>query len=130
MSDSYEQKNNTGALFQDDKVEIVRKGKIIIDNKLRYASIIKYQLPNEKPKYELSISAGPLYINQEEDKKSEKSPDISGPISIDGKQYKFGGYRQTSKKGIEYTSVLLYEKEDNDYPFPKKEDTDEDLPFI
>ena len=128
MSDNYEQKDNSGALFKDDKVEVVRKGKIMINNKMRYASIIKYEPPNEKPKYELSISVGPLYINKEEDKKSDKSPDISGPISIDGKQYKFGGYKQTSKKGIEYTSVLLYEKEDNDYPFPNAEE-DSDLPF-
>ena len=97
MSDNYEQKDNSGALFKDDKVEVVRKGKIMINNKMRYASIIKYEPPNEKPKYELSISVGPLYINKEEDKKSDKSPDISGPISIDGKQYKFGGYKQTSK---------------------------------
>tara|TARA_X000001382_G_scaffold93445_1_gene67994 strand:- start:2098 stop:2484 length:387 start_codon:yes stop_codon:yes gene_type:complete len=128
MNDNYEEKNNTGALFQDDKVEVVRKGKIKINNQMRYASIIKYQPPNEKPKYELSVSVGPLYLNQEEDKKSDKSPDISGPISIDGKQYKFGGYRQTSKKGLEYTSVLLYEKEDNDYPFPSQ-DVDDGLPF-
>ena len=32
MSDNYEQKDNSGALFKDDKVEVVRKGKIMSNN--------------------------------------------------------------------------------------------------
>ena len=46
MYEKKETKNNTGALFNDDKVSIVRKGTIKINNELRYASIIKFETPN------------------------------------------------------------------------------------
>ena len=41
MYEKKEMKNNTGALFTDDKVSVVRKGKIKINDEIRYASIIK-----------------------------------------------------------------------------------------
>ena len=127
MNEKKETKNNTGALFNDDKVSIVRKGTIKINDELRYASIIKFETPNsDEPKYELSLSVGLLHVNDADSKKSHKSPDISGSITVDGQSYKFGGWSQVSDKGVKYTSVGITQSE------KKEESTDEendDYPF-
>jgi len=136
MYEKKETKNNTGALFNDDKVSIVRKGTIKINNELRYASIIKFETPNsDEPKYELSLSVGLLHVNDADSKKSHKSPDISGSITVDGQSYKFGGWSQISDKGVKYTSVGITQSEKKEEStsesyFPTDEiDIDDDNPF-
>jgi len=133
MYEKKEMKNNTGALFNDDKVSVVRKGKIKINDEIRYASIIKFEIPNQEPKYELSISVGLLHVNDAESKKNFKSPDISGTVTIDNQQFKFGGWSKESDSGVKYTSVgitdsVKKEESTSESYFPTDE-VDDGLPF-
>tara|TARA_R100000152_G_C6779233_1_gene210660 strand:- start:580 stop:954 length:375 start_codon:yes stop_codon:yes gene_type:complete len=122
-SEEFKNAENTGRLFFENKVQCVRKGKINVDGEDRYFSILLYTSDDgEYEKYELAMSVGRIYINTDKID-PESSPDIGGPITIDGKPYKFGGYKKTASNGNEYTRVKLY---------PKKQDkpsSDDSVPF-
>ena len=120
MSD-FEHKANTGSLWQENNVSVVKKGKIKVKGKTEqtiYAAILRYQSPNGEDKYELVRSCGLLHINTPEKKFSEKTPDIGGRITIDGEVFKFGGYDKMTESGMEYLWVNLREvEEDNKSAF-------------
>jgi len=40
---------------------------------------------------------GTLFVN--DDKQSENSPDYSGPINVDGKEYRLSGWKDQTAKG-------------------------------
>ena len=112
----FELKDGEGYLWRETNSEVQRKGPILWRGKKRYASIIKTEV-NGEAKYELSISAGLLYINEEGDKRDpETSPDISGPITLDGEMLKCGGWKNVSETGNKYTKVRLELKEKNKGP--------------
>ncbi len=117
-----------GFLWHETGSTVLRKGTIQINGKELYAAIIKSSNNKAEEKYELMISAGLLHVNDV--KKSEKRPDIGGPITVDGQKVKRGGWRKTSEKGTEYTSVSLQVKEEDgnaNYEGVKK--TEEEAPF-
>jgi hypothetical protein len=153
MQDEFKNAPRTGRLFAENQVQCVRKGTIstpcepytndegeLVTDEDRYYSILLYTKRNAKgdveyQKYELCLSVGRLYIN---DKKNENSPDIDGPVTIDGQKFKFCGWKKTASNDKEFTKVTLYEKEDveptgelenSDAPFPQDTITDEDIPF-
>tara|TARA_Y100000004_G_C8927702_1_gene418375 strand:+ start:404 stop:820 length:417 start_codon:yes stop_codon:yes gene_type:complete len=138
MSD-YEHSEGDGTLFQETKVTVPRKGKILLDGQLGYYSILKYEDgegDERKVKYELCKSVGVLYINT--DKKGETSPDLKGPVTIDGKKYRFNGYKKVATNGKPFTGVKCYpwesaeelqnkenmQSDEQENPF-----TDDDIPF-
>ena len=136
MSEKYVIKKNRGSLFTERNVTIPRKGKINVNGEEKYCAILKYSgHGNSKDKYELVFSAGLLHYNAPDQKIKEGTPDIGGKVTIDGTIYKFGGWANTSEKGIDYTSVKLtpYDSEGKliyeDVPTEKVTTNDADIPF-
>lgn len=110
--DKYVLKNNTGSLWHDNQTQIVRKGKVNIEDHERYASVIRFTDTQGNEKYELAISVGLLHVNPPETKRKPESPDISGKISFNGVEYKFGGWANQTDSGKEFTKVKLTKTED------------------
>lgn len=52
---------------------------------------------------------GVLFKN--EDKKSDKHPDYSGRLNVDGVEYFFDGWRKTSESGRQFLSVSVKRKQ-------------------
>jgi uncharacterized protein (DUF736 family) len=102
-----------GSLFVDRDVEVVKKGTIQINGKKKYVSLLKCRSQNGDEIYEISISAGRVFVNNQ--KTNEKSPDMGGNITVDGVAYKFGGWNNIDKRGQTYLGCNLQEK--NDSPF-------------
>jgi uncharacterized protein (DUF736 family) len=42
-----------------------------------------------------------------EDKKSEKSPDFTGKLNVEGKEYRLSAWKKTSKAGKKFLSVSI-----------------------
>lgn len=77
--------------------------------------------------YELQDGQGTLFPNT--DKKSDKSPDYSGSVKIEGKEYALAGWKKTSKNGRVFLSIKATFK-DVDRPQPARQaPLDDDLPF-
>jgi len=75
-------------------------------------------------------------------KKSEKSPDFTGKINVEGKEYRLAGWRKTSQAGKKYLSLKVSTDEYNagraraeDDPAPHgafgggANDPDDSIPF-
>ena len=114
-----------GYLWHENDATIERKGSFDINGEKKYGAIVKSFNAQGEPKYEFMMSTGLLHLNTE--KKSDKSPDIGGPITWNNNQYKFGGWKKMSDKGNEYTSVSLRVKDDEDTSSFKSEV--EEAPF-
>ncbi len=50
-------------------------------------------------------NTGVLFIQRE--KTSEKSPDFTGTVNIDGKDYRLAAWNKTSAKGVKYYSLAI-----------------------
>lgn len=63
---------------------------------------------------------GVLFKN--EDKKSDKHPDYSGRLNVDGVEYFFDGWRKTSESGRQFLSVSVKRKQQRqaEEPQPSK----------
>ena len=108
MSDNEELK---GAFFVDGNCQIMSKGTITINGATRYCSLVKAQSQKGENIYEVAVSAGRVYYNAPEEKQNPKSPDVSGKISIDGSDYKFGAWNNVAKSGQNYLGISLTPKE-------------------
>jgi hypothetical protein len=140
MQEEFKNADNTGRLFSENQVQCVRKGTINVGGEEGYYSVLLFTKRNdageiEYQKYELAKSVGRLYINE---KKNENSPDIDGPVTIDGKQWKCCGWKKEASNGKEFTKIAMYEKdaieptgvlEKSDAPFPQDTLTEDDIPF-
>jgi uncharacterized protein (DUF736 family) len=60
---------------------------------------------------ELKENAGVLFNNNFS--KSERSPDLTGELKINGIIYKIAGWNNNSKSGKSYISLKISEKQDN-----------------
>lgn len=132
MDNQYKDENLKGALWNENACKVIRKGTVMINGKKEYISILKFTL-NGNDKYELVKSCGLLHVNDEESKLNPKSPDIGGAVTIDGVEYKFGGWKRVNQeKGTEYTSVGLRPVSDNDATYEDHSaniEVDENIPF-
>ncbi len=127
MEDKQYDKELKGFLWHETGSIVLRKGTLQIKGEELYSAIIKSQNNRGEDKYELMISVGLLHLNDA--KKSERSPDIGGPISWNGVSYKFGGWKRVSEKGTEYTSVSLRLKDEDGNTHDATFKTEEDIPF-
>ena len=110
----FEPQNNTGYLWHSqDESKVLRKGSITLDDgnseEKKYVAIVKTTM-GDKEKYELFVAAGQIFLNTE--KRSEKSPDISGNIQIDGVKYKAACWKAHKADGDEYTKMKVSVKND------------------
>jgi hypothetical protein len=86
--------NLTGALFNESKSEVIKRGNFMINGVKRYGVLIKSENDKGQEKFELMISAGLVYHHDEAEKKSPKSPDVSGRVYFDEMTYKFGAWNK------------------------------------
>ena len=113
MSDKKYDDEGRGYLWHENDATIERKGSWTLQGKKEYGAIVKSFNAQGEPKYEAMVSIGLLHINTE--KKSDKSPDMGGKVTWNGKVYKFGGWAKESESGSPFTSVGFSEiTEEND----------------
>lgn len=68
--------------------------------------------------------SGALFKNQK--KNNDNSPDLTGNLMIDGKDYKLAGWNNTSKSGLKYISLRASIKEEGQrYDYQKQQQQDE-----
>ena len=72
--------------------------------------------------------SGVLFRNTQ--KQSEKSPDYSGSIKINGKDVKFSGWIKQAQSGVKYISLAVNKPMDKkETPKPQNDFIDDNCPF-
>jgi len=99
-----------GYLWHENDAVIERKGSFVINGEKKYGAIVKSINAQNEPKYEMMMSIGLLHLNT--DKKSDKTPDMGGKVTVDGVVYKQGCWAKESKDGIPFTSLGFQEVND------------------
>lgn len=80
-----------------------------------------------------NTNRGVLFRN--ENKKSEKHPDMGGNLNVEGVEYYIDGWTKTSKNGKKFLSLSIKPKNDVAAPAIQKakqvveEDFEDDIPF-
>jgi hypothetical protein len=59
--------------------------------------------------YETKPNTGSLFKN--EDRRNDKSPEYSGTVDIDGKEYRIAGWVKTAKSGKKFFSLAVSPKD-------------------
>ena len=108
MSEEYNNEKS-GYLWHEVDASVERKGTFQIDGKKYYGLICKSLNNMGEVKYEFYLSAGLIHLVT--DKKTERSPDMSGTITINNKEYKLGCWAKESDKGP-FTSLGFQEKKE------------------
>ena len=102
----------SGYLWHENDSTVERKGSFTVDGKKYYGAIVKSLNDKGEAKYEFVASLGLLHLNQ--NKMSERSPDMGGKITLNGKTYKLGCWAKESEKGTPYTSLGLEEVDEEE----------------
>ena len=107
MSDKQYDDEKKGYLWHENSAVIERKGPFVINGEKKYGAIVKSFDKQGEAKYEMMMSIGLLHLNNE--KRSDKTPDMGGKVTIDGVVYKQGCWAKESKDGTPFTSIGFQE---------------------
>lgn len=102
----------SGYLWHEVDAEVVRKGTYTVGGKKRYGGIMKSKNNKGEDKYEFFECVGLLHLNDPQSKKSERSPDLGGKVTVDGEVYKLGCWARESENGSPYTSLGFKEMQE------------------
>jgi uncharacterized protein (DUF736 family) len=71
-----------------------------------------------------NTNRGSLFI--QENKQTEKSPDFSGNLNVEGKEYRLSAWKKTSKTGKKFLSVSISEPQNKEAAPAKQVSKDDD----
>ena len=122
---------NRGALFPTGDMNLIRCGQVHFGDVEQRLAVIKVITRNNKTVFEVYQKIGAVFANT--DKKTEKSPDMSGNVTYEGLEWKMAGWKEESKQGLQYTSVSMTPPEavappDDEAPAGGN-DLDDEIPF-
>jgi len=104
------EKEKRGYLWHENNSTIERKGTFQVDGVKYYGAIVKSHNNEGEPKYEFMVSLGLMRLKE---KKNEKSPDMSGIVTLNNVKYSLGAWANESEKGHPYTSLGFTEFEED-----------------
>ena len=88
------------ALWPESDSEITHRGHVTLDGEKKYAVLVKSYNNKGEEKRELMVSTGLVYQNEQ--KLNEQSPDLSGKVKIDGRDFRLALWEKTSRAGAPY----------------------------
>jgi len=132
MSKDYDN-TNTGAMFNAEHMKIIRQGPLNVEGNERYFTICQTQTKTGKTVFEVYEKVGAIFANER--KKTDKDPDMSGTVNLDGFDYMMFGRKRQSKAGVPFTGINIAVKEDREgrgstsEASVPAEDFNDDIPF-
>lgn len=70
-----------------------------------------------------NTNRGSFFIN--EDKKTDKAPDYSGTLNVEGKEYRLAGWKRESKNGKKFLSLQISEPQGSSESGSKKDSSND-----
>jgi len=134
MSKEYDN-TNTGAMFNAEHMKVIRQGPLDVEGNERSFCICQTQTKTGKVVFEVYEKVGAIFTNDR--KRTDKDPDMSGTVTLDGVDYMMFGRKRQSKAGVPFTGVNITVKEElpgpgaaANEPAPADgDDFNDDIPF-
>jgi len=135
MSD-YEQRDNSGALFQANNMRVLRQGNSMVNGFDCDLIVTESKTKDGQTIYDTYMKVGGFFPNKYKEDGDNK-PDITAPVTINGEKMRLAGWKKTSKRGLPYVSLAFKEAEDSgaasqQRPTQAPENSitpDDDIPF-
>ena len=130
MSD-YEQKDNSGALFQSNNMRVLRQGNSMVNGFDCDLIVTESKTKDGRTMYDTYMKVGGFFPNKYKEDGDSK-PDITAPVNINGEKMRLAGWKNTSKRGTPYVK-LSFKPADEDAtptstPTPQAEPPQSDMP--
>ena len=134
MSD-YEQKDNSGVLFQANNMRVLRQGNAMVNGFDCDLIITESKTKDGRTMYDTYMKVGGFFPNKYKEEGDSK-PDITAPVNINGEKMKLAGWKNTSKRGTPYVGLSFKPADEDATPTtqpsaepPKEEPLNDDIPF-
>lgn len=112
----YDNTNTLAVWPAKDTSSLEATGRINLNGWDTQAALIQNTTKNGKEVVEVYVKVGAIFPNR--NKKSDKAPDFSGPLELNGVQLnQIALWNRGDEKSTISGSLSFYEKEDSDTPF-------------
>ena len=103
---NYEQKENTGALFEANNMKVLRQGKSLVNGHDCELIVTCSQTKDGRTLFDTYMKVGGFFPNQYK-QEGDSKPDVTAPVLIHGEKMKLAGWKNVSKRGVHYVSLSL-----------------------
>ncbi len=110
MSD-YEQKNNTGALFQANNMRVLRQGTAKVNGEECNLIVTESKTKDGRTLFDTYMKIGGFFPNQYK-QEGDSKPDVTAPVLVNGETMNLAGWKNVSKKGNAYVSLSFKPNDD------------------
>ncbi|MEC9201497.1 MAG: hypothetical protein VX978_06305 [Pseudomonadota bacterium] len=109
---NYEQKENTGALFEANNMKVLRQGKSLVNGHDCELIVTSSQTKDGRTLFDTYMKVGGFFPNQYK-QEGDNKPDVTAPVLIHGEKMKLAGWKNVSKRGVHYVSLAFSPSDDN-----------------
>lgn len=131
----YEQKDNSGALFQANNMRVLRQGNGMVNGFDCDLIVTESKTKDGRTIYETYMKIGGFFPNKFK-QEGDSKPDITAPVNINGEKMKLAGWKNVSKKGMPYISLSFKPADEDATPTtqapaepPQDDMPNDDIPF-
>lgn len=131
----YEQKDNSGALFQANNMRVLRQGNGMVNGFDCDFIVTESKTKDGRTMYDTYMKVGGFFPNKFKEEGDSK-PDITAPVNIHGEKMKLAGWKNISKRGTPYVSLSFKPADEDVTPAnppqvstPQDDTPNDDIPF-
>lgn len=132
---NYEQKDNSGALFQANNMRVLRQGTAMVNGFDCNLIVTETKTKDGQTYFDTYLKVGGFFPNKYKEQ-GDKKPDITAPVEIHGEKMKLAGWKNTSKRGQPYVSLSFKPADEDTTPAsnlnptaPQGDMPNDDIPF-
>ena len=108
----YEQKDNSGALFQANNMRVLRQGTAMVNGEECNLIVTESKTKDGRTLFDTYLKIGGFFPNQYK-QEGDSKPDVTAPVLVNGETMNLAGWKNVSKKGVAYVSLSFRPKDDD-----------------
>ena len=108
----YEQKDNSGALFQANNMRVLRQGTAMVNGEECNLIVTESKTKDGRTLFDTYLKIGGFFPNQYK-QEGDSKPDVTAPVLVHGQTMNLAGWKNVSKKGQPYVSLSFKPKDED-----------------
>ena len=108
----FEQKDNTGALFQANNMRVLRQGNAMVNGDECDLIVTESKTKDGRVLYDTYVKIGGFFPNKYK-QEGDSKPDVSSTVVVHGESMKMAGWKNVSKNGMAYIKLSFQPNDGN-----------------